>query len=340
MAHASASGQRVAAWEFGNEPNAYAILFGPSNIVTPAQYAADLRTARALIDEASPGSMLVGPASAYWPILGEPLKFMPLFMPAGGALLDAITWHYYPQQSRRCPALTPATPDRLTDLAALAEVDTWAASVESSRDAYAPAADVWLGETGNAQCGGEPGVSDRSGATPWWLDQLGRIARRGEPITVRQTLSGADYGLLDDSTLTPRPDYWASVLFKRLMGVRALAAQTSGTVQAYAHCSAASVAPPGAVTALLVNRSGTSLATASIDALDISGGLQWMLDADRPDSATLRLNGQPLLLNSDGSLPPLPGAPADLARAALAIPPRGAAFVVLPAAHARACELP
>jgi hypothetical protein len=146
--------------------------------------------------------------------------------------------------------------------------------------------------------------------------------------------------LLDDSTLTPRPDYWASVLFKRLMGVRALAAQTSGTLQAYAHCAAANVGPRGAVTALLVNRSSTSLATASIDALDVTGALQWMLDAEQPASVTLRLNGQPLLANSDGSLPPLPGAPADLARAALAIPPRGAAFVVLPAAQARACELP
>ncbi|MGA2612961.1 MAG: hypothetical protein ABSG38_05870 [Spirochaetia bacterium] len=36
----------------------------------------------------------------------------------------------------------------------------------------------------------------------------------------RQSLVGSDYGLLDQNSFAPRPDYYASFLWKRLMGNR------------------------------------------------------------------------------------------------------------------------
>ena len=51
-----------------------------------------------------------------------------------------------------------------------------------------------------------------------WLDQLGALAKRGTAVQCRQTLAGADYGLLDEETLEPTPDYWASLLWRRCMG--------------------------------------------------------------------------------------------------------------------------
>src|SRR5919201_613535 len=100
----------------------------------------------------------------------------------------------------------------------------WAQLVERARTQYSPGAEVWLGESGNAQCGGEPGVSDALAGTLWWVDQLGALARRGQRVVFRQTLVGSDYGLLDDQTLDPRPDYWASILWKRVMGTKVLSA--------------------------------------------------------------------------------------------------------------------
>lgn len=54
----------------------------------------------------------------------------------------------------------------------------------------------------------------------WWLDQLGLLAREVVSRVFRQSLVGSDYGLLDQNSFAPRPDYYASFLWKRLMGNR------------------------------------------------------------------------------------------------------------------------
>lgn len=76
-------------------------------------------------------------------------------------------------------------------------------------------------------------------ATPWWLDQLGLLALHGHEVQCRQTLAGADYGLLTEGSLDPTPDYWASLLWRRTMGNRAYAvalpAGTPPTVRVYCH---------------------------------------------------------------------------------------------------------
>lgn len=74
------------------------------------------------------------------------------------------------------------------------------------------ATDVGLGETGHAQCGGQPGISENLISSFCWLDPLGKMARRGQPVVVRQTLLGGDDQLLDEETLEPTPDDWASLL--------------------------------------------------------------------------------------------------------------------------------
>ena len=91
----------------------------------------------------------------------------------------------------------PAVPDGAVRVTVdndhvLAETDKWAAGVEEQVAAHAPSAQIWLGETGSSYCGGQPGVSDRFAGSLWWLDELGRLARRGHRVLVRQTLSGSD----------------------------------------------------------------------------------------------------------------------------------------------------
>lgn len=225
-------------WELGNEINGFQAIHGLEFRISAETYAKDLALARALIDEADPQSKLAGPSSAYWPELGE---FNPVHADTvrlAGDELDVVTWHYYPQQSRRCPIATRrATPELLLEAGTLDEALVWAEAVEMPVQAHAPSAQIWLGETGNAQCGGEPGVSNAFAGTFWWVDQLGLLAQRGHQIVIRQTLSGSDYGLINEATLEPRPDYEASVLWRRLMGTRSL--KTSGSdrkLRVYAHC--------------------------------------------------------------------------------------------------------
>jgi heparanase 1 len=329
----------VEVWELGNEINAYPLLFD-GFLLSGTAYAQDLKTARAMLDAEAPAARLAGPSSAYWPLIGETNPVMSDALQAGGTVPDVVTWHYYPQQSERCPvANRPAGLDVMLDPAALDEVDVWAGQVEGLRDTFEPGRPVWLGETGNAQCGGEPGVSDRFAGTFWWVDQLGRQARRGQPVMVRQTLSGSDYGLLDDATLTPRPDYWAAVLWKRLMGPVVLDASAGvSSLRAYAHCAVAGPeVPAGAVSLALVN-----LAPAPISVTLPGNGRgvdAWVLTADGLDAPEVRLGGVVLAAAADGSLPELSPRRMDFAAGRwLDLPATSVAFLRLPDAAAPACR--
>jgi hypothetical protein len=227
----------------------------------------------------------------------------------------------------------------MLDPEALDEVDVWAAEVEGHRDAHAPGTPVWLGETGNAQCGGEPGVSDRWAGTFWWVDQLGRMARRGQPVVVRQTLSGTDYGLLDDSTLTPRPDYWASVLWKRLMGPTVLdATSVSPALRAYAHCAVPGEGvPPGAVAMALVNLADAATPVALPDGGHLLEA--WVMTAQSLEARDVRLGDAVLAAAADGSLPELGPRRLDFAAGRwLELPPRSVTFLRLPDVDAPACR--
>jgi hypothetical protein len=156
-------------------------------------------------------------------------------------------------------------------------------------------------------------------------------------MVARQTLSGSDYGLLsDDGSFTPRPDYWASVIFRRLVGNRALAAsitpggEASVPILAHAACSRTA---PGAVVAFVIDLDRTRGAEVTLPAA--SDARVWLLSAPALDAQTILVNGVELRANADGSLPPLDGAP--LAGPTLSLPPASIAFVVFPSAKASAC---
>ncbi|HJL20389.1 MAG TPA: hypothetical protein RMH99_32275 [Sandaracinaceae bacterium LLY-WYZ-13_1] len=331
MAHAAAEGQGVAVWELGNEPNGFRLIHGIDP--DPAGHAAAYETLAALRDELAPDARLAGPASAWWPTSGELGRFYPDFVDAGGLdPVEIVTWHYYPQQSRRCPVrTTPAEPTTMLQPENLAEVEVWAEEVEAA--VTDPDDEVWLGETGGAQCGGEPGVSDRFVGSFWWADQLGRMARRGQRVVVRQTLSGGTYGLLDDASLDPRPDYWTSVLWRRTMGTRVLAASTEDpALMAYAHCAAGS--REGAVAVVLLN---VTLDQGVVVDLPGLGATREVYLADGPlYEPGYVLNGEPLEAAEDGTLPAI--APVlEEDDAPLRLPPTSLAFVVFPDASAVAC---
>jgi heparanase 1 len=240
---------------------------------------------------------LAGPANVFFPLLGEPLfdwfGFLPRALEAGGPALDIVTWHYYPQQSRRCPVATRrAEPGRLLSPTELDEGERWAAELRELRDRFAPQARLWLGETGHAQCGGEPGLSDRYASGLWWLDQLGQAARGGQDVVVRQTLVGSDYGLLDAATLAPRPDYFNSLLWRKFMGPTVLDVGVSPGnpyLRGYAHCS-----PDGSAVSLLVlNEHPTEPARFELGAVPARTE-RYSLSAPSLSSDELLVNGVPL----------------------------------------------
>jgi heparanase 1 len=340
LSYTAGKGYGIALWELGNEVNAFPLAHGLNFVITPQQFAQDVVAAKALIAAATPGVPLGAPSSAYWPVAGEFIPFYPAFMDAGGGSLDVVTWHYYPMQSQRCPIATRRADAALMfDPSTLDEIDPWAGQVEDA----AQGKPVWLGETGNAQCGGEPGVSDTFVAGFWWLDELARVARRGEQVVVRQTLSGSDYGLIDDATLAPRPDYWTSVLWRRLVGSRVLDAASGGDplLRVYAHCTRAGAPDQasGAVTLVVVNLDPSTGVELNLDAMGGDSADVYALSSSDPSSTSSALNGTTLVAGDDGSLPAL--SPAAVVRSGGALratfPPASYGFVVLPGAGAAAC---
>lgn len=217
---------KVSAWEFGNEINGFPFIYGWQRRITPAQYARDFARFGNLVKSLAPESLIVGPASAVWPLIGEPYPIIKKLCKSPSAVfLDAVSWHYYPQQSSRGKiAIKRANLYSLTSSRALNELVRRNNKIKSSlenanriRPASSPAAN-WLTETGHALYGGEPDLSDTFVSSLWWLDELGVLAREGVARVFRQSLIGASYGLLDEETLEARPDFYASFLWKRLMG--------------------------------------------------------------------------------------------------------------------------
>lgn len=219
---------------------------------------------------------------------------------------------------------------------------------------------VWLGETGSAQVGGQPGVSGTWAATLWWLDQLGAVARLGHSAQCRQTLVGADYGLLDEATLEPTPEFWASVIFRRLMGespwqvrtvesslinggadgeeTRGHAAPLPSTLRVYCH-SKHGGAPAGREPCCYlainlgtdaVNMQFPTMATRAHMDMDAE---VWLLESGASDGRTLTINGLRPATEPDGFVPKIPGV--RLATGNVELPAGSAAFVRADLRHQR-----
>jgi heparanase 1 len=336
-----AAGYRVPVWELGNEVDSYWFTHGLSSRVSGRQYAEDLALFGSRVHAIFPQGRVAGPAAFYWPITGEGVSigssFMTDFLDAGGARADIVTWHFYPQQSRRCPVATRrASATRLLDPAALDEAARWADEIHGLTAARAPHAELWLDETGNAQCGGEPGISDRFVASLWWVDELGLAATHGQRVVVRQTLAGSNYGLIDDERVAPNPDYWASLLWKRLMGRVVLAVHPAGddpAVRAYAHCTPDG---GGGMSLLVVNLHSDQHARVRVEGYDTSGARLYRVTAPSLTSADVLLNGEPLRFHDDvPAIEPQMGAVTD---GTIDLPEASYAFAVLPDANAGACK--
>ena len=73
-----------------------------------------------------------------------------------------------------------------------------------------------------------------------WLNKLGATAAAGLSVVIRQTFYHGHYALIGED-LQPNPDFWVSVLYKKLVGRKVLKIEghnnTGNTLRLFAHCS-------------------------------------------------------------------------------------------------------
>ncbi|MBD2859419.1 glycoside hydrolase [Spongiibacter sp. KMU-158] len=239
--YSNVRGYQIDVFELGNELNAYWAFHGVLSQPRAIDLARDYGQFYNIVKSQFPKSKISGPGSAFWPKLGETVKpisnITPRFLANLDFKLDIVDWHYYPFQSDRSPIRTrSARLHHLLDPKSFEYFGKYSKRLSALRTGYQPHAELWTGETGSAQCGGQPELSDRWVSSFWWADQLGMGAKLGQKVMVRQSLIGGDYGMIARLTLKPRPDYWVSWLWAQLMGRKVFAIESgSPHLRCYLH---------------------------------------------------------------------------------------------------------
>ncbi len=311
------SGGKIAAAEFFNEPNIAAMGGAPQGY-TAEDYGRDFQIFQLYMRDNAPDMKIVGPGSVMestgdWVpdrnAAGSQrgLAFLPtqeLLAASGDAPLDAFSYHHYGALSRRCAAMgLQITPEFALSEDWFRRTDESLEANRMMRDEYAPGIPFWLTETADAACGGNPWGREFLD-TFRYLDQLGRLAKQDVNVVMHNTLVASDYGLLDEETLTPKPNYWGALVWQRLMGTTVLESgvDIQEGMHLYAHCM---VDTPGGVAMLLLNNS-----TTAAQSLDIPvGGERYTLSAEDVRSPDVELNGKVLQMTADDTLPDLTPVP-------------------------------
>ena len=340
LSYTKAQGGNIAAAEFMNEPTAAAMGGAPKGY-DAAAYGRDLKVFRPFIKNAAPDLVLLGPGSVGEGVpLGNALTAgsMPFLksedlLAAAGPVFDAFSYHFYGAVSNRCASIGQgATTTAAAALSAdwLSRTDTGEDFYQALRDRFEPGKPLWVTETADAACGGDAWASTFLDSFRY-LDQLGRLAKKGVQVVIHNTLASSDYGLLDDNTMAPRPNYWAALLWHKLMGSTVLDAgpTTAPALHLYAQCLRGQA---GGVAVLAINTD-----TSSAHNLNMRGPSErYTLSAEHLQDSTVRLNGSELKLGLDDALPQLNGTALNAGEVTLA--PDTITFFAVPNANNSACR--
>ena len=289
--YTKSAGGRIAASEFMNEPT-YAAMGGAPKGYDAANYGRDIAVFRPFLRKTAPDTIFLGPGS-----VGEG----PFAMPMGSGVLKSedllpaagprIRRFFVPSLCGCFPAVREhgriiannSDSGAFGRLALAPGKDC--AFYADLRDRFEPGKSLWITETADAACGGNPWASTFLD-TFRYLIQHASLAQRGVKVIMHNTLASSDYGMLDENTFAPRPNYWAALLWRRLMGATVLDPQISPVpnVYVYAHCLQNH---PDGVALLVVNADQGRAYEITLPV----GSQRYMLTAKQLQDTTVQLNG-------------------------------------------------
>jgi len=286
------NGGQIAAAEFMNEPDLPAIGGAPDRY-DAAAYGRDFAAFRAFMKATAPDVTILGPGT-----IGTGADARARFA-VSAAGVDVVSYHHYGALSARCGGDRAAT-QALSD-EWLARTGKTFALYKTLRDRLAPNKPIWLTETAETACGGNRWAATFVD-TFRYLDQLGRLAKADVQVVMHNTLAASDYGLLDERTHLPRPNYWAALLWRRLMGTTVLdagIAQQPG-FHVYAHCARDM---PDGVALLVINNDRRTQRRLTLSA----ASQRYTMASATPADGTIQLNGSTLALGASDEIPILKG---------------------------------
>ena len=248
--------------------------------------------------------------------------------------LAALTFHQYVYCDRSGD--TPGM-ETVIDLDCLARLRAAGHAIKALTTKHAAAqTEAWVGESSNVFMGGRPNISDVTFDAFYYAEQLQAMASTNVSAVVRQDLLGSYYGLLAYPDLTPKPSYWVAYLWKLLVGrdVFLISEKSPGEapIPLWLHASVHCGKRPGVEqTAVLINHHTVKAVRVTVTALAATATASprstsaFVLSGD-VYSDHMTLNGAPLALQSDGSLPLPAGQPAPAGDAVL-VPAKSIAFI-------------
>jgi hypothetical protein len=328
-------GGSISAAEYMNEPNA-ADMGGAPKGYDAAAYGRDVNLFRAFAKKEIPGMLIIGPGS-----VGEGAQMVPTsihiltsadLLTATGQAFDAFSYHFYGGVSSRCAGLGASRTTAADALSAewLARSAQIEAFYGSLRDRFEPGKPLWITETAQAACGGDRWASTFLDSFRY-LNQLGAMAKIGVQVHMHNTLASSDYGLLDEDTYQPRPNYWAALLWRKLMGTVILDPGTSPAqnLHVYAHCMSSHA---GGVALLVINTDTTQAQSIHVSV----ASERYTLSAQNLEDTRVQLNGKELQLGADDDLPELKGIATHSGKITFAS--ASITFLAMPGAHNTSCQ--
>ena len=326
-------GVPISAAEFTNEPNLIALSGLPKGY-TAADHARDHDLFGAWLKENYPECLFVGPCT-----VGD-INLFGALQGAGGGMaagfdivtteqllgeykspLDVFSYHYYNGVSERGAAMGGHWPyEAALSEQYLAVAANCARQYVDRRDKYVPGGEMWVTESGDAGCGGNTWASTYVDV-PRTLNELGEFSTVTNGVIFHNTLASSDYGYLKHGTFLPRPNYFAVLLWNRLMGKTVYATGEEIREGAHVYAHSRKDGKDGYVYLVINNSSETTTVElpGEAEAYVLSG-------CGKLRSRTMCLNGKELVLGENDELPELKGVTVS---GTVELPAYGCAFYVI-----------
>ena len=308
-------GVPIDAAEFMNEPNMLSGSGAPKDYNFD-DYIRDQDIFNKWLHENYPETLAVGPCSVGGGRMGKLDIEKGLLKLVGNKIgterllkgseepMEVFSYHYYNGVSERIAAgvgfvhwpAKKAISEKYLDAAGYC-----ANAAAKVRDKYMPGAQLWVTESGDAGGGGNTWASTYLDV-PRTLNELGTFATISDGIIFHNTLASSDYGWLKHGTFEPRPNYYAVILWSRLMGTTVYDSEIPVQEGAHVFCHSRKDGKDGCVYLIINNSKKTTTVELPKNAirytLDGNGNLR---------STTAYLNGKELVLGENDTLPNLDG---------------------------------
>ena len=327
-------GVPISAVEFVNEPNLFEMSGLPKGY-TGDDYARDQDIFCKFVRENYPETLLVGPCmmmdalmeisgvnlTTIYETTGMKIANTDEMLENTNEKLDVFSYHCYSGVSERIMPLDPKWTEKdVLSNEFLTIPKTIAEYYIPFRNKYVTDGQMWVTESADAAGGGSSWASTYLDVLRT-LDELASFATVTDGVIFHNTLASSDYGWLKHNTFDPRPNYFAVVLWNKLMGTTVYdAGENSEGAHIYAHSRKDG---KNGFAYLIINNSIDGSTEVNIP----KSANVYMLTAKHLRDTEVQLNGETLVLDKNDNLPEFKAK--EYKAGKIILPPGSCTFIIM-----------